>query len=376
MSMNNVGANPDFGMPGDSLNAIALLTFGFYNYESLFNQGIGFGFTPWMATMLFWLLVFLTIMFAQNIVLAIVVKAYKQSKAEVSEEGFSFPRLVARRLLYSTLWASGHKSTKRPYEKLGQVEGDDAKAVYRHAVMFARRDDDGTSDYERGRIIYTDKRRRFIVQFDGPEEHKYPEPYREVVRAGSLRAVRSDDSKGNIRVGAEVLAKYEGVWTEKVYLQYAIHQRSEVQGFFHYFHDNTSFSGEITNWLWDSGLAVQRAHKEMQPLFKPGGPTWDWTNPSSLLDYPMSYDELRILVKAVFSSYDESIDASEIHALLSLCEDTDALARDLFVSFSTPAEVEPPLPPSEEHRLEFLLREQALMKKQIQSLLKGVETWA
>lgn len=58
----NVGANPDFSGPGASLNAIALTTFGFYSYDSLFNQGIGFGFTPWLAIVVFWLLIFLTIM--------------------------------------------------------------------------------------------------------------------------------------------------------------------------------------------------------------------------------------------------------------------------------------------------------------------------
>ena len=133
------------------------------------------------------------------------------------------------------LWAYGHKSTTKPYDKLKTVASDETDLVYRFAAMFARRDDDSASKFERGKIKSIDKRRRYQVHFFGPEGNEYPEPYVETVRAGSLRAVRNDAMQNNsFEEGAEVFAKFDGIWTEKVYLRFWIHQNPEVQGFFYY----------------------------------------------------------------------------------------------------------------------------------------------
>lgn len=79
-----LGANVDFASFSDTLNRIALLTFGFYDYDGMYNGGIGLGFGTAVMSMWFWLMVILSYMFAQNIILAIVANAYDAASERAS----------------------------------------------------------------------------------------------------------------------------------------------------------------------------------------------------------------------------------------------------------------------------------------------------
>jgi hypothetical protein len=59
------GTNPNFSTFWDSLNAMALLTFGYADYDTIYNDGIGFGTAAFWPTLFFWLFVFLMVMFAR-----------------------------------------------------------------------------------------------------------------------------------------------------------------------------------------------------------------------------------------------------------------------------------------------------------------------
>lgn len=77
--------------------------------------------------------------------------------------------------------------------------------------------------------------------------------------------------------------------------------------------------------------------------------------------------------RAVFKAYSKSSYASEFYELISRCEDTDSLARDLFVAFSEPATSHVPV--SKKHGIEFLLSEQAKTKKQIEEIEEIVHSF-
>ena len=59
------GANTNFDTFSGALNSIALLTFGFYDYDTIYNGGLGFGAFPFLVIVIFWLLVFILIMFGE-----------------------------------------------------------------------------------------------------------------------------------------------------------------------------------------------------------------------------------------------------------------------------------------------------------------------
>ena len=65
-------------MQKDALQSIGLLTFGFMDYETFTNEGLGLG--TWQPTLIivFWLVVMILIVISQNIVLSIVVSAYEE----------------------------------------------------------------------------------------------------------------------------------------------------------------------------------------------------------------------------------------------------------------------------------------------------------
>jgi hypothetical protein len=63
----------------------------------------------------------------------------------------------------------------------------------------------------------------------------------------------------------------------------------------------------------------------------------NWTDPDSLLDYPLTYDELRILTKEVCNTLNNEIDGKKINnGLFDVClgDQTIELARDIFIAFS------------------------------------------
>ncbi len=79
-----------------SLNTIGLLTMGFYDYETLYNNALGVGDIAPITTILFWVLVFLCIMFGQNIILATVGKAYDECSEEAEGSDTFIHTLVTR----------------------------------------------------------------------------------------------------------------------------------------------------------------------------------------------------------------------------------------------------------------------------------------
>jgi hypothetical protein len=333
-----VGANSDFATPGGSLNAVALLTFGFYDYETLFNTGLGFGFTPWMSTVLFWLLVFIALMFAQNIILAIVAEAYSDCAAKVEEGELPFIRMCIRRLIYEGLRVLRHQSTKIKALKVDGINHDDDAAVHDRAEMLSRRDDH--LKYCRGTVKQVmDNNTKFLIEYNTNNT-----TYVETVRIGSIKGVVEnaggdeyiqDMTKNEtLGVGKEVDVRYPYIWTEKLYLQYATVQSDWINGFYYYFQDKTFTSPKFfEGWLFDRGIAIHKAWKQFK--FTEGGPHWDWQNPDSLLDYPMTYSELKILTKEVCDTLNKGTSPLS-HGLFPVCtgDDTAKLARDIFISFS------------------------------------------
>ena len=85
-----------------------------------------------IPTILFWLLVFITIMFAQNIILAIVGNAYTDCAEKVGEDDMPFVRFTIRRIIYEVLckWphledgavSFGHKSTRVMEKKIDIIK--------------------------------------------------------------------------------------------------------------------------------------------------------------------------------------------------------------------------------------------------------------
>ena len=79
---------------------IALITMGFGDYDGLINDGIGIGIGGVFVIFMFWILVFLSIVFAQNIILATVGKAYDEC-SEVAVGCRPFVRVCASRIRYA-----------------------------------------------------------------------------------------------------------------------------------------------------------------------------------------------------------------------------------------------------------------------------------
>ena len=280
-----VGANPDFAEPGGSLNAIGLLTFGFYDYESLYNDGIGFGFTPYISTIIFWLLVFITLMFAQNIILAIVVEAYDKCSGKVMEGDLPFIRMTIRRLIYEILVFFRHKSTKIKERKVDTIntQRDDAHhEVLKRANLLARRDNHLA--FCRGKVKKVlDDGTKFVIEYgDRRDAAAY---YEETVRIGSIKAVVenkseityvqdiSDPKHKNITDGQDVEVRFPYIWTEKLYLQYATIKSDAMAGFHAYFQNRTQGSMKFKEgWMFDRGIAIHKAWCQFK--FAPGGDKW------------------------------------------------------------------------------------------------------
>ena len=82
-----------------------LLTFGFMDYEGFYNDNIGPGYWSLLVIAIFWVLVLLMILYAQNIILAIVASAY-DTEAEIAtaNQTHSFPHIVFSRCIFSLQW--------------------------------------------------------------------------------------------------------------------------------------------------------------------------------------------------------------------------------------------------------------------------------
>ena len=91
------GGNVDFIGLGTTINTVGLVTMGFYDYASTYNNGYGFGTADFFVAPMFWLLIFLLVIFGQNIILATVGKAYDECSEE-AEGTRSFFHVCALRL--------------------------------------------------------------------------------------------------------------------------------------------------------------------------------------------------------------------------------------------------------------------------------------
>ena len=134
-----------------------------------------------IPTILFWLLVFITIMFAQNIILAIVGNAYTDCAEKVGEDDMPFVRFTIRRIIYEVLckWphlkdgavSFGHKSTRGMEKKIDiiKVTNKDTQeeAVQKTAEMISRRDNQML--YRKGKIVQVSDSycfgKRYLVQY-------------------------------------------------------------------------------------------------------------------------------------------------------------------------------------------------------------------
>ena len=96
--------------------------------------------------------------------------------------------------------------------------------------------------------------------------------------------------------------------------------------------------------------------------FKEGDPSWDWENPDSLLDYPLTYEQLQIITKAVCESLTE-----RFPGLFTECkgDQTVELARNIFVAFSEPLESEDDKSNADKDDLTELKREVAKLNSKI-----------
>lgn len=100
------GGNPGFTEFGDAFNNVALLTFGYYGFEELTNEYRGLLVEQqWISPALFWVLVFVCIMFAQNIILASVGLAYEEV-ADAAKGSKPFWKIVLSHVEYHTLLVS------------------------------------------------------------------------------------------------------------------------------------------------------------------------------------------------------------------------------------------------------------------------------
>ena len=134
-----------------------------------------------IPTILFWLLVFITIMFAQNIILAIVGNAYTDCAEKVGEDDMPFVRFTIRRIIYEVLckWphlkdgavSFGHKSTRVMEKKVDIIkvtqEDTQEESVQKTAEMISRRDNQML--YRKGKIVQVSDSycfgRRYLVQY-------------------------------------------------------------------------------------------------------------------------------------------------------------------------------------------------------------------
>ena len=75
----------------NAVQSMALLTFGFMDYETFANSGLGLG--DWKPTIIviFWITVMILIVISQNIVLSIVVNAYQDVSTNLSSNAFLLP---------------------------------------------------------------------------------------------------------------------------------------------------------------------------------------------------------------------------------------------------------------------------------------------
>ena len=113
--------------------------------------------------------------------------------------------------------------------------------------------------------------------------------------------------------------------------------------------------------------------------FKEGDPTWDWEKPDSLLDYPLTYEQLQIITKAVCESLAQRFPNKTVqcpwpfqaikweNGLFRECkaDQTVELARNIFIAFSEPLESEDDKSNANEDDLTELKREVAKLNSKI-----------
>ena len=100
-----LGGNLNFITFAEAVNSMFLVTFGFMDYDSFYNDNIGYGYWALIVIILFWMLVILMVLFAQNIILAIVASAYDQEAEKAqSIPHRSFVGLILQRVQHAIFW--------------------------------------------------------------------------------------------------------------------------------------------------------------------------------------------------------------------------------------------------------------------------------
>ena len=75
----NTGGNTDMDNLQNTFTTVSQLTMGFYDYGTLVNDALGTGPYVFGVIIQYWLLIFLMLMFAFNIILAAVGSAYDEA---------------------------------------------------------------------------------------------------------------------------------------------------------------------------------------------------------------------------------------------------------------------------------------------------------
>ena len=321
------GTNPRFSTFLNSINVMALLTFGYAGYDTIYNDGIGFGSGYFWPTVFFWLFVFLTVMFAQNIILAIICSAYDAAQ-EKNDDTEGFIRYCMKRSAFALKRLMKHPSTTNFESQMQSVDAGDVAEINRIAELVSRRDDSfnylpGTvQDVEEGIWLGLS----YTVLFDDGETETGISPSllrflansldeRKLPRKGDRVEVRGGSSSGRL----------------KEYSQQACLNNPVVDLVQEYFQSSLRVSPRLDFWLWDHGTVIKTAEEKVRKTLKPSENLFSSQRPNEIFDYDFTYEQFKSLLSEV-------VKCGPLISAIGIPKPSEGtvheVARNLFIAFS------------------------------------------
>ncbi|GAX85641.1 hypothetical protein CEUSTIGMA_g13056.t1 [Chlamydomonas eustigma] len=134
------GGNPAFSTIQGAIQSMGLLTFGFMDYPTFTNLGLGLG--SWSPTIIlvFWVVVMILIIISQNIVLSIVVSAYEESKQSEPFIEASIFSLMIHRALFEWFYQTSRLRAQPLIEFVEHTVNKFHQDLYLHGIGQGRGD--------------------------------------------------------------------------------------------------------------------------------------------------------------------------------------------------------------------------------------------
>ena len=321
------GTNPNFSTFWDSINVMALLTFGYADYDTIYNDGIGFGIASYYPTLIFWLFVFLMVMFAQNIILAIICSAYDAAQ-EKNNDKERFIRYCVSRSAFAFLRWMKHPSTKK-FGSMKHPDAGDIAEVHRMAELVSRRDD--SFKYLPGTVQEVERHMclgmSYTVLFDDGETETGISPT--LLR---LEAHSSDGNRPPIKGDRVEVRGSSSSGRPKEYAQQVCMNNPVVDLVHEYFQSSLHISPRLDFWLWDHGTVIKKAEEKVRRTLKAKkGNLFSYHMPDEIFDYEFTYEEFKILLSEV-------VKCGPLISAIGIAEPSEEVAheaaRNLFVVFS------------------------------------------